>query len=233
MLEAMEKRISRRTFKKEELTKEEVKTIITLINELNKESNLAFEFIEDGSDAFSSLIKSYGIFSNVHSLVLLKGKKEQDLKEKCGYYGEELVLNLTNLNLGTCWVGATFDKNKFTIEDDEELVGLIVLGKVDEMSLKERIISSTLRKRRKPITDRLITDDTIPEWLEKGMEYVLLAPSAKNTQKPLFSYKNKVLTVSVPDDYEFDLVDLGSANKHFEFTGGKFEVGNPSKYNLK
>lgn len=32
------------------------------------------------------------------------------LKEKVGYYGEQLILKVTELGLGSCWVGGTFDR---------------------------------------------------------------------------------------------------------------------------
>lgn len=92
-----------------------------------------------------------------------------------------------------------------------------------------------MSKNRKPIMERLVTDTKqIPTWLEKGMEAVRLAPSAKNSQKTVFEYKKGVLIASVPNNYEFDLVDLGIEKKHFEVTAnGIFELGNGSAFTLK
>ena len=43
------------------------------------------------------------------------------------------------------------------------------------------------------------------------MEAVALAPSAMNKQKPFFHYHDGVLTATIANDYELDLVDLGIA----------------------
>ena len=83
------------------------------------------------------------------------------------------------------------------------------------------------------MSERLTSDSQVPEWVEKGMKCVLLAPSALNKQKPHFEYKSGVLTAGVINDYIADLTDLGIAKFHFEIgaAGGKFEFGNGARYN--
>lgn len=235
MLEAIQNRTSRRSFEKETLEEQEIKMITSYISELNEKSHLTMELWEDGSEAFSNLAKTYGLFHNVRSLVVMKGdKKDPDLKEKVGYYGEDLVLKLTEMKLGTCWVGGTFEKDKFKLKEDEELVCVIVLGKVKEMSLKEKTIRAMISKKRKPLTERFITDtDQLPDWFLRGIESVILAPSAKNTQKTMFEYHSGNVYAMIPDDYHLDLVDLGIAKKHFEMeAGGVFELGNKKMFHI-
>lgn len=76
MEESIEKRVSRRNFSKEKLSQEEMSKIQNWIDITNKQSQLNIEFLEDGSEAFNSLSKSYGIFSHVRSLVLMKGNRK-------------------------------------------------------------------------------------------------------------------------------------------------------------
>lgn len=235
-MEEIEKRTSRRTFEKEELTISEIDKMNSYIEKRNKESGLQIVFLEDGSSAFSNMTKSYGLFSNVKSLILMKGNRHDDnLKEKVGYYGEDLVLYLTSLGLGTCWVGGTFDKDKILLEEEEQLVCVIVVGKIKEPTLKEKLIRNTISKKRKTIEQRLITDtNSIPQWIVEGMQAVILAPSAKNSQKPVFEYLKGVLTAKVSNEDTFDLVDLGIAKKHFELlaNSGRFEIGNNAIFKL-
>ncbi|SHN74627.1 hypothetical protein SAMN02745215_02539 [Desulfitobacterium chlororespirans DSM 11544] len=81
MRSALENRISRRKFAKELITDQEKAKIIALVNELNEASGLAMTFLADGSHAFQKLSKSYGLFTNVRSLIVMKGKKElQDFR---------------------------------------------------------------------------------------------------------------------------------------------------------
>lgn len=234
MRRAIENRISRRKFEKEPVTNSEKKTIIALINELNEASGLAMAFLEDGSNAFQKLRKSYGLFTNVRSVILMKGNKElKDLKERIGYYGEELVLAITDLGLGTCWVGGTFDKDELIVDDSEELVCVVLVGKVAAPSLTEKMMRSATHRKVKSMADRIISDQPLPQWVQNGMKAVLLAPSAKNTQKAMFKYENNILSVQIADDYSLDLIDLGIAKKHFEIeAGGTFEFGNGGVFRL-
>lgn len=232
MREAIEKRISRRTYTTEHLNSEIISRIQTLIDEINTVSGLSLQFVEDGSTAFASARKTYGMFKNVRSLILLKGPTDlPDLREKTGYYGEGLMLDLVDMDLGTCWVGGTFDRDTFAVPEGESLVLCMLVGQIDRPTLKDRIMISQAHNKRRPMEERLTSDAPIPDWLKAGMEAVLPAPSAVNKQKPHFDYKGGVLTASVPDEYAMDLVDLGIAKKHFEFgAGGRFAFGNGAAY---
>lgn len=235
MRSAIENRVSRRKYEKEPITGGEKENIISLINQLNEASGLTMAFIEDGSAAFGKLRKSYGLFTNVRSLILMKGRKDdKDLKEKVGYYGEELVLSITDLDLGTCWVGGTFDRDELTIDDGEELVCVVVTGKVEAPSLTEKMMRSATHRKVKSMEERIVSDCPLPQWVQKGMKAVLLAPSAKNTQKVMFKYENSTLSAQIANDYSMDLIDLGIAKKHFELgADGTFKFGNGGVFRLK
>ena len=80
--------------------------------------------------AFSGLMAHYGKFSGVKNYIALIGKKGNDLDEKCGYYGEKIVLKVQQLGLNTCWVAMTYSKVKtgFKINNGEKLCVVIVVG---------------------------------------------------------------------------------------------------------
>ena len=44
----------------------------------------------------------YGNFENCTNYIAMVGKKSADLDERCGYYGELLVLKAQELGLNTC-----------------------------------------------------------------------------------------------------------------------------------
>ena len=73
MREIIQKRKSQRSFSGEALPEEFIEKLQAEILEENTESQLNIEFVEDGSKAFSHFGKSYGLFKNVRSLLLLKG----------------------------------------------------------------------------------------------------------------------------------------------------------------
>lgn len=82
--------------------------------------------------------------------------------------------------------------------------------------------------------ERIISNQHLPQWIQNGMKTVLLAPSAKNTQKAIFKYENNILSAQIADDYSIDMINLGIAKKHFELEAeGKFELGNEGIFHLK
>jgi len=230
MLEAIKNRVSRRVYTKEPLARSQVSKIENWITEINKQSGLTCMLLEDGGKAFSSFGKSYGMFKNVRSIIVMKGKAgDLNLKEKVGYYGEELVLRITGLQLGTCWVGGTFDEKSIPKQADDELVCVIPVGNVEgKLSLRENLMYKATHGKVKPISERLSSDvEDLPGWVSAGMEAVLLAPSAVNSQKARFYYEKGTVSADTVNNYRFDMIDLGIAKKHFEIAAdGKFEFGN-------
>ena len=59
---------------------------------LNKEGSLRIQIIYDEPECFSSRMAKYGRFENCQSYIAMIGKEAPDLEERCGYYGEMLVL---------------------------------------------------------------------------------------------------------------------------------------------
>ena len=50
------------------------------------------------------------------------------MDERCGYYGELLVLEAQKLGLNTCWTALTHGKSKAAIGNGEKEVIVIALG---------------------------------------------------------------------------------------------------------
>ncbi len=216
-ISAIHQRISRRSYLDEPIGEQELATLQEEIARANEQSGLAITFLADGSEAFDG-IKSYGMFSGVRSLIVLKGRKTlEHLKEKVGYYGEQLVLAATALGLGTCWVGGTFDRDSevFHLPEGEEIVCVITVGKVVQSTLKEKVIRGMIHRKTKSIEEMTRTDRPLSPEEEAAMELVQHAPTARNTQKVVFSFSGDRITAGVPDDAPFDLVDLGICKLHF------------------
>ena len=97
MKDAIQNRTSKRNYTVEKLTENTLNQIHAILTEINNESGLNFELVLDQPSAFSSFKKSYGLFKNVKSFIVLKGlKTDPHLREKVGYHGETLVLKLTD-----------------------------------------------------------------------------------------------------------------------------------------
>lgn len=233
MREAILKRVSVRTYSKKSLTEDDRDYIVSRINDINNKAGLNCSFCEDAASAFDSVRKSYGMFKNVKSVIVMKGSKDDsDMPEKVGFYGESLVLDLVDRGIGSCWVGGTFDKSGFNEGEGEKIACVITVGYPDSYKFKDKLIYSVLHKR-KPLTERLTADTDVSEEIKRGIEAVIKAPSAVNSQKPHFTLKDGKLSVSVPGDSSMDLIDLGIAKCHFYCeTGKEFPLGNNSSVTL-
>jgi hypothetical protein len=231
-LDAIDLRCSRRSYSNLPISQGKVDKLNKIIGELNIESGLDIEYMVDGSDAFGGIKKSYGMFKNVRALIVLKGNiSDINLKEKVGYFGEKIILEATKIGLGTCWVGGTFDKNNklFDISKDKNMVCVITIGNVEEQkTIKEKAIYSIIHRKAIPL-GKLYTTDTenLPSWFIDGIKASVKTPTAINSMKFRFEYVSGIVTINIPDNTAFDMVDLGIAKLHFEIgSGKKFKLGN-------
>jgi len=230
-IDAINLRQSRRSYQSTAIAPNKCQKLRACIDKYNLESGLSIQLIEQGKEAFQGLNVSYGMFSGVQSFFAMVGKKsDPDLKEKIGYYGELLVLEATKLELGTCWIGATYNRKKCpcVLEKDESLILIITVGNVNlKKTFKENLIYKATHRRTKTIEQLTLTDGPAPEWFMEGMEAVKKAPSAMNLQPVLFQFKEGVVTAKISNTENHQPIDLGIAKAHFELAaGGKFEFGN-------
>ena len=231
MREAIFKRLSRRTYG-DPLDAESISEINKLIEDINRHTGLTLFLETDAEKAFASKKYTKGFINHATSVILMKGPSNlSDLKEKIGYYGEGLVLDLVDRNYGTCWVAGTMDRSVFSEEDNETLVCVLIVGNVGDQDVSEKTVRNMIRMSAKKPQEMISSDTEIPDWIMEAMEAVVKAPSAMNRQKPLFRFSHGILTAEVPDDYVMDLVDLGIAKRHFvESAGGWFDFGNGKSY---
>ena len=231
LIEAIEKRCSRRTYIDKPIDDEKVRKLEALIKEGNNEGHLHLQLVLNDGKAFQGIRKSYGLFKGVQNYIALVGKEDKSLREKIGYYGERVVLEATRLGLGTCWVGGSFDKKSCncSVEKGEVLIAVIAIGNIPvEHTLKEKIIAKMARGKSKAVSEMYESDEVIPDWFEAGMKAVQKAPSAMNKQPVKFYYKNSIVTASVEGGKDYRGIDLGIAKLHFEIgaKGGKWQWGN-------
>ena len=92
LMEAIAARHSVRSYSDRAIETEKKQALLDKIDEINKESGLHIQLICDEPKAFDGFMAHYGKFSGATNYFALIGKKSADLSEKCGYYGEQLVL---------------------------------------------------------------------------------------------------------------------------------------------
>lgn len=208
----MEERHSVRSYEDKAIEGEVKEELLSFINQCNEESGLHIQLITDEPQAFSGFMAHYGKFSGVKNYLALVGRKGPDLEEKCGYFGESIVLKAQQLGLNTCWVAQTYSKVKdaYRVSPGEKLCCVIAIGYGTTQGVPHKV---------KPIEALCKVEGRIPEWFQRGMEAAQLAPTALNQQKFMFTLKeNRVLAKAGIGFYT--KIDLGIAKYHFETEAG-------------
>ena len=152
----------------------------------------------------------------------MAGRKGEDLDEKIGYYGEQLVLLAQTLGLNTCWAGVSYSRipGTYVLEDDEKIALYIALGYGQTQGKAHKV------KSAKDISN---ASDLTPKWFNRGVEAALLAPTAVNQQKFYIEFLGfrdysrvpKVTARPLFSMVGYSKIDLGIVKCHFELGAGK------------
>ena len=243
--EAIEARHSVRAYKEQPLAENAVKVLEEKIAVLNREGKLHIQLIQNEPKAFLGTMAKYGKFRNVGNYIVMAGQKaaikreksqacldsserEQartkfkadDLDERVGYYGEQLVLLAQTLGLNTCWVGLSYSKvpGTYVLDEGEKIACYIALGYGETQGVGHKI---------KTVNQVSNASDVTPTWFCKGVEAALLAPTAVNQQKFSFEYmgmkdgRHQVHAKKGFSMIGYTKMDLGIAKYHFEIGAGK------------
>ena len=214
ILELMAQRHSVRVYKDKKLSADKALTLQECIDECVAESGLTIYLVKDEPSAFSNIAARYGHFEGVKNYIVLAGPDTPDLDEKCGYYGERLVLLAQQLKLNTCWVALTFSKRvvKKQLPKGVKLCIVISIGYGEE--------EGRTHKTRKAEDLSNMTQES-PLWFKRGMEAALLAPTAINQQSFYIELLPDGKTVSaVSKGGPCSNIDLGIVKHDFELAAG-------------
>jgi nitroreductase len=219
--EAIEARHSVRAYTGQPLAADVVEVLEEKIRELNEKGHLHMQLIRNETKAFQGKLAKYGKFRGVNDYIVMAGQKSDDLDERIGYYGEQLVLLAQTLGLNTCWVGLSYSKvpGTYVLEAGEVIEAYISIGYGETQGVSHKI------KRVEQVSN---ANDLTPSWFRQGVEAALLAPTAVNQQKFFFEYiparDGKPVRVLAKRNFSligFTQMDLGIAKCHFEIGAGK------------
>lgn len=210
--EAIKNRHSVRSYNDRNIEGDVKNELISFIEQCNKESGLHMQLVLNEPKAFDCFMARYGKFSGVKNYIALIGKNTADLDEKCGYYGEKVVLKARQLGLNTCWVAISYTKIKtaFRIESGEKLCVVIAVGygTTQGTARKSKSSESVIR-----------ADGAPPAWFKAGIDAALLAPTAMNQQKFMFSFDGNTVSAKAGMGF-YTKLDLGIVKYHFEVGAG-------------
>ncbi len=220
LLEAIEARHSVRKYKDSPILEEVLTILRGKVCEINRDAGLHVQLVTDEPKAYKGVM-AYGSFSGVKNYFVMAGKKGDDLDEKIGYYGEQLVLLAQTLGLNTCWTGLSYSKipGTYELESGEKIGCYIALGYGETQGAGHKV---------KDVRDISNASDLTPKWFRKGVEAALLAPTAVNQQKFYLEYIGfkdysklpKVAAKPIFSMIGYSRMDLGIVKYHFELGAG-------------
>jgi nitroreductase len=196
----IEKRTSIRTYTSqliEKSKKDELNDFISGIVSGPFGNKVKFKFIELDQKDINEMksLGTYGMIRGAYLYLVGTVEKGNMCFEDFGYCMEKIILKATDMGLGTCWIGASFDKSKLAkrimLSVNEYLPAISPIGyESDKQNLKTNIMQKVLNVRKRKSTKDLFyennSDSPISdEFLNKYkniFESVRLGPSAGNLQ---------------------------------------------------
>jgi nitroreductase len=240
LTEAINKRVSVRTYQKRPLTEKDQQAIRDVIAELkfNKgpfTNSVRFVFYDSpfAGDNGSIQIGTYGFIKNPPAFIAGTILNSFQGLIDYGYLMEMLILKLTHLGFGTVWLGGTFNRSAFNhILGENEIVPAITpVGYIKEQrSLREKMIRSVAKgDLRKPFEALFFNHDLshpihVDHPLSKYLDLIRIGPSGSNKQpwrllidqKVVHFYLKRTEGYGTGLPYDIQALDMGIAICHFE-----------------
>lgn len=199
---------------------------------------------------------TYGFIRGASAFVIGAAKPDGKWLEDFGYQMETIILFLTSLGLGTCWLGGSFTRSSFSqkisLKDDEHIPAVTATGEfADTASPRRNLIRRFARGERRLPWDKLFFDRDFDHPLKDSgteqvaLEMVRLAPSASNKQpwrvlrdgdafhfflQRTPGYRESMLK-RVLGIFDLQRVDMGIAMCHFDLT--MKELGTQGDWGVK
>jgi Putative TM nitroreductase len=254
LIEAMRGRQSIRTYSTESLSESDMNTINTYLTE---DQNFVGPFGGIGIVHFVLVnhnvtdkgikLGTYGFIKNPKAYLVGTAVNEKIALVEYAYIFHRAILFLTQLGIGTCWMGGTFNRNSFEEEIqlgvDEFIPCITPLGYPKE---KQRLFDKALRlvvkADNKKRWDQLFYDSTFltpltkenAGQLEIPIEMVRLGPSASNKQpwrlvlsedkQICHFYIQHTPNYSSSLGYDMQLLDMGIAMCQFELACKELQI---------
>ena len=254
-VEAIKKRTSIRTYSDKQIQKEVLEEVKEIIKDTQNPfgAGVRFCLLEAGKE--QGKLGTYGfIRGQKHYVAGCLERSGKDL-EGYGYAFEKVILELTGLELGTCWLGGTFSRGGFAksagLKEDEILPAVTPFGYAkNKRSITERIVAAGAGARKRKDFGELFFDEDFhsplnidDEKLKTCLEMVRIGPSASNKQPwravrkdgSIHFYLAKTKNYAGNSAYGFCMqrIDLGIAACHFDLAAkelgiqGKITVNDP------
>ena len=241
MRNAILNRISTRTFKDESLSKSDIEKVIKVLKKYENVSGPfghSFEFtfnLNNKKETNGKKIGTYGLLRNVPAYI--GGVCENSFENilDFGFVFEKIILELTMLDLGTCWLGGTFKRKDYRrkLEENEIIPAISPVGyKAEKRSFVDRALRSAAQSNNRKSDDTLFFDYATTKPLSDDYDIVVKqslclvkrGPSASNKQpwrafvegQNVHFYIERTPGYAKPIKYDIQMLDMGIGLSHFD-----------------
>ena len=239
--EIIKTRHSVRTYTEQAVPEETKRKILEYIETLANpfEAKAAFKLLESGTASNPAKLGTYGVIKGARNFIGATVKDEAFALEGLGYEFEKLILYITSLGMGTCWLGGTFKRSEFakamSVQDGELFPAISPFGySAGKRSFTDSMFRFVAKSdTRKAWAELFFRQDfsaplsAAEAGIYQGpLEMVRLAPSASNKQpwrivkdrNICHFYQNQTPGYSKSFGYDIQRIDMGIAACHFHLT---------------
>ena len=250
--EIIKKRFSCRTYADKPIEEETLRKLKDIMNSLpagpfGGKPRLTLINSDSSSPQEWKQLGTYGVIKNARMFVAGAIKDTANAMEDYGYCKELLILRATELGLGTCWLGGTFNSSSFArvinLRKDETLPTISPIGyPAPKKSFTEKMMRGVAgADKRKPWSELFFADNFFTPLTQTqaaiyagALENIRIAPSASNKQpwRVLYETKQNFFHFYLSRTFSYKLmgivsmqdIDLGIAMSHFALTLQELDI---------
>jgi hypothetical protein len=234
------KRTSRRSYTADDLSPDIKSEIIHILDSFNRgifENEISFQLVSKQDVSLKKIkLGTYGFIAGAKYFIVGQTSPTKNSFIDYGYCLERIILELTNIGLGTCWLGGTFDRSEFSkaisLKPDCVIPAITPVGyATPNRSIGDRVIRAGAGSKKRKAWEELFFERTTlrpvnPDNMgdkANWLEMLRLAPSASNNQPWRILIKDKQIDLflsrkpgyqKIMDPIDLQMVDMGIAMCH-------------------
>ena len=247
----IKKRQSKRAYIKKDLGKEYIEKINNVLQSYTEGpfgNKVLFSLIvkKVATEKHKVKLGTYGFISGAQYFIAGQVKNTEHANIDYGYLLETIILHLTAMGLGTCWLGGTFSRNELSgilnTDNNTIIPAITPVGyTTDTASVRESIIRWGAKSDSRKDWAELFLSGSFALSLPKEeagsykvpLEMLRLAPSASNKQPWRivktpgafhFYLKRSPGYNRIGNGVDLQMIDIGIAMSHFELTCRELEL---------